>query len=96
MYRPFYAMTWADGGIRGRQEPPPDHLGDGGHDGVAEGSTTVQPMGNPIIRSSVVGGGEPPVPTISCSLRHPGHFIIEGEHWLADAVGVGKSEQPAS
>ena len=67
-----------------------------GDDGVTEGSQAVQPIGNPSIRSHVVGGGLPPVPTISCKRRHPGHLRIDGEHWFAAAVGVGKSEQSAS
>ena len=38
------------------------------------------------------GLGHPPVPHRACIRRHPGHFAIEGESWLAVSVGVGHNE----
>jgi hypothetical protein len=71
-------------------------LDDVGDDGVSEGSHSVHPMGNPIIRSNVVGGGEPPTPTSDCSRLQGACFAMSGASWFPFAVGVGNSEQASS
>ena len=70
-------------------------LGDLGDDGVAEGSNSVHPSGNPISHSTHVGFSAPPTTTTSgsppCAL---GDRFAPRNDRLSRLMGVGHDEHP--